>query len=209
MKKVIVLIFSILSFILLNNNQTFACSCMMPPSPNESKESATSVFIWTVSDVSEKKSDNWYDEYEINFSWIKSIKWEWTDVKKVYTAQSSATCWYNFEEWKEYIVYTNWDNEEQSVSLCSRTSLTQYAKEDLEEFKTLIQENNSQEETENYTNEDNGLIENENITENNNEVPNENISENENDNKNKIYITYLLIIFIFISMWIILFRSKK
>lgn len=191
MKKVIVLIFSILSFILLNNNQTFACSCMMPPGPSESKESATSVFIWTVSEINENNSNNFYEQYEISFSWIKSIKWEWTDIKTVYTAQSSATCWYNFEEWKEYIVYTHWDNEEQNVSLCSRTSLTQYASEDLEEFKILIQENNFEGKTENYTNKDNDL----------NEVI--------NNNENKIYLAYLLIILILISIGIILFRNKK
>ncbi len=141
MKKNIILIISLFIITILNLQNTYACSCMIPPWPNEAKNMATNVFIWTVSGIEEKSSFNSYDKYKIKLSWIKNIKWEWSDVKTVYTAQSSATCWFNFEEWKEYIVYTNWEEWSQNVSLCSRTALTYNAQEDIKEFDNIIEKN--------------------------------------------------------------------
>lgn len=146
MKKNIILIISFFILSVLSVSSTYACSCIAPPPPNEAKDVSTNVFIWTVSGIKEKNSFNSYDKYEVKLSWIKNIKWEWSDVKTVYTAQSSASCWFNFEEWKEYIIYTNGDNNKQNVSLCSRTALTENAKEDIETFKNIIEKNESKKE---------------------------------------------------------------
>lgn len=141
MKKIIIGIFSILLFIVLNNNQTFACSCMMNESPNISMEKAKSVFIWKVSKIEESSVINDLFEYKKNyvtFNVSSNIKWNTNKEIIIVTAKDSATCWYNFEDWKNYIVYTHWEWNKQEVSLCSRTALLTEANEDLEEFKDKI-----------------------------------------------------------------------
>lgn len=177
MKKILTLIFIMFSLFVLSNSKTFACSCMQPGSPSESKEMSTSVFIWTVSWVEEKNRLNQYDKLIVSFSWIKNIKWEYSEVKKISTAQSSATCWYNFEEWKEYIVYTNWEVWEESVSLCSRTSLTSNAQEDLEYFQDTIEEKE--------------VVINEN-----------NDNKEVEKNKDKEKIIYLIMFLVLIALWL-------
>lgn len=155
MKKYILSFLVLTSSLFIGIQNSYACSCMTPPSPNEAKEMSTSVFIWKVSSIEEKSSFNSYSKYKIKLSWIKNIKWEWSDVKTVYTAQSSAACWYNFEEWKEYIVYTNWEEWSQNVSLCSRTSLTKNAEKDLNKFNDEILKNQKNIKKNNYDNNNN------------------------------------------------------
>jgi len=141
MKKIIILILSVFLFITLNTNQTFACSCMMNESPNISMEKAKSVFIWKVSKIEESSIVNNLMDYRKNyvtFSVSSSIKWTSDNEITIVTAKDSATCWYNFEESKDYIVYTYWEEEIEEVSLCSRTALLTDAKEDLEILKDKI-----------------------------------------------------------------------
>jgi hypothetical protein len=68
-------------------------------------------------------------EFQIN----TIIKWEEKDSIEVTTPRDSATCGFQFEQWKDYIVYTylDVDNNKLSVSLCSRTTLLKNASEDL------------------------------------------------------------------------------
>ena len=141
MKKIIILILSIFLFITLNTNQTFACSCLMNESPNISTEKATSVFIWKVTKIEESSIVNNLMDYRKNyvtFNVSSNIKWISDNEITIFTAKDSATCWYNFEEEKEYIVYTYWDENKQEVSLCSRTALLTDANEDLEILKDKI-----------------------------------------------------------------------
>ncbi len=141
MKKIIIAIISILLFITINNNQTFACSCMINESPNISMEKAKSVFIWKVSKIEESSIVNNLIDYRKNyvtFSVSSSIKWISDNEITIVTAKDSATCWYNFEESKDYIVYTYWEEKIEEVSLCSRTALLTDANEDLEILKDKI-----------------------------------------------------------------------
>jgi len=157
MKKIIIVFLSILLFIVLNNNQTFACSCMINESPNISMEKAKSVFIWKVSKIEESSIVNNLIDYRKNyvtFSVSSSIKWNSNNEITIFTAKDSATCWYDFEEEKEYIVYTYWGENKQEVSLCSRTSLLENATEDIEILKDKIvniEEKNEVESKKTYT----------------------------------------------------------
>ena len=138
MKKIIIVFFSILLFIVLNNNQTFACSCMINESPNISMEKAKSVFIWKVSKIEESSIVNNLIDYRKNyvtFSVSSSIKWISDNEITIVTAKDSATCWYNFEESKDYIVYTYWEEKIQEVSLCSRRGVLRSGSEGLEILK--------------------------------------------------------------------------
>ena len=114
---------------------------MINESPNISMEKAKSVFIWKVSKIEESSVVNNLIDYRKNyvtFSVSSSIKWTSDNEIKIVTAKYSATCWYNFEESKDYIVYTYWEEKIQEVSLCSRTALLKDAYEDLEVLKDKI-----------------------------------------------------------------------
>ncbi|MDD3793813.1 MAG: hypothetical protein PHI37_03310 [Candidatus Gracilibacteria bacterium] len=141
MKKIALLILSIFLFITLNTNQTFACSCMINQSPSISMEKATSVFIGKVTKIEESSIVNNLVDYKKNyvtFSVSSNIKGNSDNEITIVTAKDSATCGYNFDEEKEYIVYTYGDENKQEVSLCSRTTLLTDANEDLEILKDKI-----------------------------------------------------------------------
>lgn len=140
MKKLAFLV-SLLILGLASVTSTFACSCMMPESPEKEMEKASWVFIWTVLDI---EKTNFVDElftYKknvVNFNVSSVIKWDNSKNIEIKTAEHWATCGYYFEKWKEYIVYTYWEKWNYEVSLCSRTKLTENAQEDLEAFNDKI-----------------------------------------------------------------------
>lgn len=127
MKKILALL-SITTLSLFSCvSYTFACSCIQPKPPLESLDDANVVFIGKVNSIETISNIN-----KINFQVNKTIKWDETDTIQVTTLRDSATCGYSFEEWKDYIVYSNLnENNELNVSLCSRTNLLENATEDL------------------------------------------------------------------------------
>ena len=130
--------------ILFLNYSTFACSCIMPKTPTEAIKDTDWVFVWKVTKVEtvEKNMEDFtYEQNIVNFEIEQKIKWE-QDISKITTAKDSATCWFNFEEWKTYIVYTNYneENKEYNVSLCSRTALLENASEDVTAFNINLDE---------------------------------------------------------------------
>lgn len=134
MKKIIISF--VLSFIFISSS--FACSCIVPPSPEDAKNMFSNVFIWKVESINKWLVDNYKNK--VKFDIYSIIKWEYKEEIEIITNSSSAACWYNFEEAKEYIVYAyqNEDNNNLEVSLCSRTSLLENATEDTEYFKDII-----------------------------------------------------------------------
>ena len=134
MKKIFLLIVSIVILSLkFGVSDSFACSCVMPAAPAEALENSTSVFTGRVEWISDWKQIEPIDEdaifpsmrsgSDVEFTVSQVFKWESTASKTIYTASSSATCGYSFEQWEEYIVYTYWEAWDEQVSLCSRTSL--------------------------------------------------------------------------------------
>lgn len=133
---------------------TFACSCIEPKYPLEAVDDANVVFIWKVNSIETISETIWtfpnqFETYnnKVNFQINTMIKWDLTDTIQITTPKDSATCWFNFEEWKDYIVYTylNTETNELSVSLCSRTGLLKNASEDLAvlNIKNIPTSNNS------------------------------------------------------------------
>lgn len=119
---------------------TFACSCMISEDPLKSMEDSDLVFVWEVIDIEEINkifTDFSYIENKVRLNVINNVKWADSNIVTVFTPKDSATCWFWFEEWKIYMVYSNYDedNERFWVSLCSRTSQIEYAMEDIEIFK--------------------------------------------------------------------------
>ena len=132
----------ILVMLLLSVSSAFACSCMMPDHPLVEADEATSVFIGKVTNITtiEKKLDSFSTEInKVNFDILYNIKNTEDEKLEISTAKDSATCGYNFEVWEEYIVYSyKNDDNELSVSLCSRTALLENAIEDIQTFNIEI-----------------------------------------------------------------------
>ena len=143
--SLLLLSFSIVIFYI--PNQTFACSCMMPESPQEELKKASYVFIASVEDIYQKTFIEEIFEWEtyshtknqVSFRNITDIKWTYNHNNIIWTSESSASCGVNFQKWKTYIVYAYENGKKEIwVSLCSRTNLTENADEDLEAFKDII-----------------------------------------------------------------------
>lgn len=158
MKKIIslfVLIFSIFTF--YSPSETFACSCMIPESPEKELERADYVFIGTVEKISEvtimdevideifTSSNSTRIQNEVYFKNITNIKGVETDTITISTPSNSAACGINFIENKEFLVYA-YENDQQEINawLCGRTNLTEYAQEDLDIFAKIVEQNNNQ-----------------------------------------------------------------
>lgn len=200
-KKTIILFIFLFLSISFNLSSTFACSCIIPESPEKELEKSDSVFIWRVISIEKEKSLNqllWnINKNIVNFEVKANIKWISKDSIIAETAESSASCGYNFEEGKEYIVYWNIENWELNISLCSRTSLVSNASEDLEAFKDILN-----------TNQENAEKENDSVL-----VSTEKWTNNSEDSNSKMSNTAYVLIFILISLIIWAFvansRNKK
>ena len=124
-------------------NEAYACSCVVPDSPEKELQRHDAVFSGNVISMEELhpteplyfSGDPVVVTFEIDKIW-KGLNS--SDSITVHTAQSSASCGYGFETNQKYIVYASYDDEKEQleVSLCSRTSLLSDASEDLEELGT-------------------------------------------------------------------------
>lgn len=138
MPKTITKVFAIVWLSIFCASQTFACSCIPPESPEISLEKATWVFVWTVWNIEKSwKIDEliWNStQKKVYFTISEEIKEKYGHNTSVTTSNDGASCWYEFEIGKEYLVYTYWEKENQQVSLCSRTAELIYAQEDMKAF---------------------------------------------------------------------------
>lgn len=130
MKKIITWAIVLIWLGVLSSSSVFACSCLKPESPQKELEKSTSVFVWKVTDISWAKKE-WSQTQQvsypktINFAVTQNFKWVNGKTITLKTANNSAMCGYDFEKWKEYLVYTNKYN----VYLCSRTALAENNKD--------------------------------------------------------------------------------
>lgn len=135
--KLLLVLSSYLFFFTLWSSDTFACSCMRPDSTAMEVEKSDWVFSWEVSDIKNESFQDWFmwesNRKTVTFTGIKSYKWfEESQEVIVTTSWDSASCGYNFERWKEYLVYaTESEKWNMVVSLCSRTSLLTDANDDI------------------------------------------------------------------------------
>ena len=106
---------------------SYACKCVEPKSPTEELEESSAVFSGKVIDQLEKGRTQ-FILFEVKESW-KGLNESQVIVE---TVNSSSSCGYEFEDGKEYMVYTNETDGHLQVSLCSRTDLLSAASEDLD-----------------------------------------------------------------------------
>ena len=119
-------------------NAAYACSCMIPESPNDSLQTSDAVFSGKAVKIEEKHSDDLafssMDPVLVTFDVDRVWKGENESSITIQTRQSSASCGYSFEEDRHYLVYAQRNGEMLDVSLCSRTSLVSSAAEDISEL---------------------------------------------------------------------------
>lgn len=122
---------------------TYACSCVVSPSPLEAMEKSAAVFEGTVVSIKEKFKimQSSADPVRVTFQVGARWKGEMGERVTVTTAQSGASCGFEFTKGERYIVYAGVEEVEGTggtakltVSLCSRTALFSGAQEDLNEL---------------------------------------------------------------------------
>lgn len=136
MKKILLYMWIAFFSLSLTLWNALACSCIAPSHPLEAVDSSNAVFIWTVNKIetTTRTTEYWdIEENKVEFNVLYNVKWtEWA-TQEITTARDSATCGFDFEEWKDYIVYAYEVSENKLwVSLCSRTALLENATEDIQ-----------------------------------------------------------------------------
>ena len=107
----------------------YACSCVIPPPPDQALQQAEAVFAGKVIGV--KENSQKYQKsvlFEVTSTWKGVTQ---TQVELT-TPLNSAACGYEFKEGQEYLVYANQGEANQlETNLCTRTTEFSSAEEDL------------------------------------------------------------------------------
>ena len=105
----------------------YACSCIEPGSYEEEFERNDWVFDGVVMSKKEKKSLLGTHSSADLVEWTLQVNGSWkgdaTELITVYSAESGASCGYEFEIGKRYAVFAREIDELIEVSLCSKTSI--------------------------------------------------------------------------------------
>ncbi len=140
MRKVLLSFSFVVLLFSLGAKNVIACSCIPPKEPREAMADAAAVFRGVVTestreDILREGFETTTDPYVATFSVSTVWKGDVASTAEVSTALESASCGFNFEIDKEYIVYA-WEGESGNLEtgLCSRTALITDATEDLEEL---------------------------------------------------------------------------
>ncbi|MCM3711317.1 hypothetical protein [Sporosarcina luteola] len=131
-----------------------ACSCIMPPSPEEALDKADAVFSGEVVEIVENKKffGGAYGRtvhLKVDKAW-KGIKESETSIT---TGYDDGDCGYSFEKGQKYLVYASASNMyvpgTLSTTICHRTTELSNAAEDLNELGEgqEVSNDGSQEET--------------------------------------------------------------
>ncbi|UOQ92206.1 hypothetical protein MUO14_17185 [Halobacillus shinanisalinarum] len=122
----------ILTFLPTNS---YACSCVLPGTPEEELEESMAVFSGKVVKIMDKNKNNLIQSSTDPIAVVLEVEETWKGMDKsevvVHTERSSASCGYEFSLNKDYIVYANERDGGLHVSLCSRTALLSEADEDI------------------------------------------------------------------------------
>ncbi len=113
---------------------TYACSCIMPPAPEQALADASAVFAGQVVDAApeaEGEVVSSADPIAYTFEVSEVWKGEATPTVIIRTARDSASCGFSFVAGESYVVYATESEGVLSTNLCSRTAPLANAEEDL------------------------------------------------------------------------------
>lgn len=129
----IVLVAVAAALFVANPRCAYACSCLPPGPPRDALATSDAVFAGKVVKLSAPLGDavNSVDPVSVTFEVSQSWKGAPAQTVVVKTASSSASCGFNFEQGREYLVYAETADGELQAGLCSRTQALATAAEDL------------------------------------------------------------------------------
>ncbi len=129
-------------------SSTFACTCANPGTPEEALKESSNVYTAKIKNIEVViEKDSFYDYGKKKTAFydkkLNKVTLEITDTfkgkntsKTLYTNfVDGATCWMDFEKWKEYVIYDREDHGKHRTSICSRTANLKNAIEDLRVLK--------------------------------------------------------------------------
>ncbi len=140
MRKVLysLLVMLVLGVGLITPECTYACSCMMADPPLVSLENASAVFVGKVTTIQDSNTgavQSSADPMKVSFQVSEVWKGNVFAEQALFTSRDSASCGFNFEVGKEYLVYAIVGDTGLTTNLCSRTmELAQAKAEDLPAF---------------------------------------------------------------------------
>lgn len=96
--------------------EAFSCSCSGPQPPNEAYSNSVAVFIGKVVSITS-------GDYARTVQFDAEMAWKGVSENQVVltTGGSGASCGYDFEEGREYLVYAYGNPESLEAGLCGRT----------------------------------------------------------------------------------------
>ena len=144
MKAIIVLIAPII-FGLFPTERAFACSCIVPGTPEEEFKKFDAVFMGTVTSISERPAPDhlseidkaFYPKVKIGINVGQSWKGVTTDFIYFYTGFGGGDCGYSVTGFETYLIYASGPIDDLNVSICSRTAWYNEAQEDRNYLKQL------------------------------------------------------------------------
>lgn len=131
----------IVTFLLLNTDTSFACTCVGSQPVTQSLAQAMAVFSGKVVEIKRVKRESKPGQ-QINLRNVEVVfavntLWKGANQKviSVFTSSQSTACGYGFKEGRTYLVYAHGDaHEKLSTSICTRTRRLKDAREDLKEL---------------------------------------------------------------------------
>jgi len=136
--KTIIILAAIIIIGFFSTEKVFACSCVVPGTPEEEMKKFDAVFMGTVTSISERNVSDFdptqtrsiVDPVKIGINVGHSWKGVTTDFIYVYTGYGSGDCGYPVTGYETYLFYASGPIDNLSISICSRTSLYREAQED-------------------------------------------------------------------------------
>jgi len=132
-KRLVLALIVAASFLIVDPNRAFACSCAPPGPPTDELAKSSAVFAGKVValDVPTGLVISSADPVRVTFQVYTVWKGPVHNTLVVTTARGGASCGYEFKQGQEYLVYARGAETALAVSLCSRTRLLSAADEDL------------------------------------------------------------------------------
>jgi len=131
--KAILMLLALVGLLVVNKQPAWACSCVVPGSPQEEMSRVSAVLAGRVLQIDTPFGavGNTADSVRVTLQVQTVWKGPTDSVQAVITSQHSASCGYSFVEGEEYLIYAFAQEGILQVSLCSRTVPLAHAGEDL------------------------------------------------------------------------------
>lgn len=116
MKKFLLALFVFGALFTAQAQPVYACSCIIPGTPQEELEKSDAVFSGTVMKMEETISG-----YDVTLQVQEAWKGVEDNLIKVHTGMGGGDCGFSFREGEDYLVYASLVNGELQVYICSLT----------------------------------------------------------------------------------------